>query len=49
MTQKQKEKVAIKEMSRFEKWMLKRVRTIHYANNEKMAEAYDRVYQSNIL
>jgi hypothetical protein len=40
------EKKAIKEMLRFEKWMLKRVKTIHYADNERMSEAYRRVYNN---
>lgn len=41
-----KEKRATREMQRFERWMLKRVKTIHYANNEKMSEAYARVYNN---
>lgn len=41
-----KEKKATKEMLRFERWMLKRVKTIHYANNESMSEAYRRVYNN---
>jgi hypothetical protein len=49
MTQKQKEKIALKEMSRFEKWLTQRVKTIHYANNEKMSEAYIRIYNANIV
>lgn len=40
------EKKAIKEMQRFERWMLKRVKTIHYADNERMSEAYRRVYNN---
>lgn len=40
------EKKATREMLRFEKWMLKRVKTIHYADNERMSEAYRRVYNN---
>lgn len=45
MTQEQK---GIREMKRFERWMLKRVKTIHYANNEKMREAYQKVYDNAV-
>jgi hypothetical protein len=41
-----KEKKATKEMQRFERWILKRVKTIHYADNERMSEAYKRVYNN---
>jgi hypothetical protein len=38
-----KEKLAYQEALAFEVWMRETVRTIHYANNEKMSEAYNRV------
>ena len=38
-----KEKLAFQEALAFEVWMRETVRTIHYANNEKMSEAYNRV------
>ena len=41
-----RERIAKREMQRFERWMLKRVKTIHYADNERMSEAYARVYKN---
>ena len=41
-----REKKATREMQRFERWILKRVKTIHYADNERMSEAYKRVYNN---
>ena len=38
-----KERLAYQEALAFEVWMRETVRTIHYANNEKMSEAYNRV------
>jgi hypothetical protein len=38
-----KERLAHQEALAFEVWMRETVRTIHYANNDKMSEAYDRV------
>jgi hypothetical protein len=38
-----KERLAHQEALAFEVWMRETVRTIHYANNEKMSEAYNRV------
>lgn len=43
---KREKQRAMREVKRFERWMLKRVKTIHYANNEGMSEAYKRVYKS---
>ena len=43
-----KEKLAFQEALAFETWMRETVRTIHYADNEKMSEAYNRVI-SNYL
>jgi hypothetical protein len=37
------ERLAHQEALAFEVWMRETVRTIHYANNEKMSEAYNRV------
>lgn len=38
-----KERLAHQEALAFEVWMRETVRTIHYANNDKMSEAYNRV------
>jgi hypothetical protein len=38
-----KNKKARQEVDRFSDWMRDTVRTIHYADNERMSEAYDRV------
>ena len=38
-----KEKLAHQEALAFEVWMRETVRTIHYANNIQMSEAYNRV------
>lgn len=43
MTEQQK---AIREMDRFSDWMRETVRTIHYADNAKMSDAYQRVMQN---
>lgn len=37
------EKLAFQEALAFEVWMRETVKTIHYANHDKMSEAYDRV------
>jgi hypothetical protein len=37
------ERLAHQEALAFEVWMRETVRTIHYANNDKMSEAYNRV------
>ena len=39
-----KEKLAIQEALAFEVWMRDIVKTVHYADNNRMAEAYDRVF-----
>jgi hypothetical protein len=39
-------KRAEKEMHRFDRWMKTRIKSIHYANNEKMSQAYQKVYQN---
>jgi hypothetical protein len=38
-----KEQLAIQEASAFEVWMRETVRTIHYADDRQMSEAYNRV------
>ena len=38
-----KEQLAFQEALAFEVWMRKTVRTIHYADNRQMSEAYNRV------
>lgn len=43
---KREEQRAMRDVKRFERWMLKKVKTIHYADNKKMGEAYDRVYKN---
>jgi hypothetical protein len=37
------EQLAFQEASAFEVWMRETVRTIHYADNTQMSEAYNRV------
>ncbi len=39
-------KKAEKEMHRFDKWMRTRVKSIHYADNKRMSEAFERVYNN---
>lgn len=41
-----KERLAYQETLAFEVWMREIVKTVHYADNEKMAEAYDRVFNN---
>ena len=43
-----KEKLAFQEVKAFEVWMRDTVKSIHYANNELMVEAYDRVFNNNL-
>lgn len=43
-----KEKLAHQEALAFEVWMRETVKTIHYADNEKMAEAYNRVFNNTL-
>jgi hypothetical protein len=38
-----KEQLAFREASAFEVWMRETVRTIHYADDRQMSEAYNRV------
>ena len=41
-----KERLAYQEALAFEVWMREIVKTVHYADNEKMADAYDRVFNN---
>ena len=41
-----KERLAYQEALAFEVWMREIVKTVHYADNEKMAEAYNRVFNN---
>jgi len=43
-----KNKKAIKAMNDFEKWMVKKVKSIHYSDTKAMSEAYHKVYQANV-
>jgi len=43
-----KEKIAFQEALAFEVWMRETVKSVHYANNDKMAEAYDRVFNNTL-
>jgi hypothetical protein len=43
-----KEKIAHQEALAFEIWMRETVRSVHYADNNKMAEAYDRVFNNTL-
>jgi hypothetical protein len=36
-------KVKLKEVKKFDKWMRKTVQSIHYSNNEKMCNAYQKI------
>ncbi len=45
---KQKKAVAVKDMNRFHKWMLK-LKNVHLADNEGMSEAFQKVYDSNMI
>ena len=43
-----KEKLAFQEALAFEVWMRDTVKSVHYADNNKMADAYDRVFNNTI-
>ena len=43
-----KERLAHQKALAFEVWMRETVRTVHYADNDKMAEAYDRVFNNSL-
>ena len=45
---KDKNKIASREMLRFERWMRVRVKTIHYADDARMSAAYQKVYDNII-
>ena len=42
------EQLAFQETKAFEVWMRDTVRSIHYANNELMTEAYNRVFNNSL-
>ena len=42
------EQLAFQEAQAFEVWMRDTVRSVHYANNELMAEAYNRVFNNSL-
>lgn len=39
---------AMLECDKFHLWLRDKVQSIHYANNDKMAEAYARVYKNSM-
>jgi len=43
-----KEQLAFQEALAFEVWMRDTVKTVHYADNDKMAKAYDRVFNNSL-
>jgi hypothetical protein len=43
-----KEQLAFQESLAFEVWMRETVKTVHYADNDKMAQAYERVYNNDL-
>lgn len=43
-----KEKLAYQEVMAFEVWMRDMVKTVHYADNRRMTEAYDRVFSNSL-
>ena len=46
-TKKQLNKRGEREMQKFYKWMALKVKSVHLADNEKMSEAFIRVYSSS--
>ena len=42
------EQLAFQEAKAFEVWMRDTVRSVHYADNKSMAEAYDRVFNNSL-
>jgi hypothetical protein len=41
-----RDKKAEKEMQRFDRWMRTKIKSIHYADNKRMSEAFERVYNN---
>jgi hypothetical protein len=41
-----KDKKAVIEMHRFDSWMRTKVKSIHYADNKRMSEAFEKVYKN---
>lgn len=48
MTNKQLNRVGEREMQKFYKWMLFKVKSVHLADNSRMSEAYKSVYKNAI-
>jgi hypothetical protein len=46
MTNKQLNRKGNREMQKFYKWMAVKVKSVHLSNNEKMSEAYTKVFKS---
>ena len=42
------EKLAFQEALAFEVWMRDIVKTVHYADNDRMTKAYDRVFNNTL-
>ena len=42
------EQLAFKETQAFEVWMRDTVKSIHYANNNSMTDAYNRVFNNSL-
>ena len=42
------EQLAFQETLAFEVWMRDTIKSVHYADNNKMADAYDRVFNNSI-
>lgn len=37
----------ITQKTKFNEWMCKKVQSLHYSNNERMVNAYDRIIEFN--
>lgn len=48
MKKQVKNKEADKAVSKFERWMVKKIKSIHSANKEAMQRAFVRVYEYNL-
>ena len=42
------EQLAFKEAQAFEVWMRDTIKSVHYADNKSMTEAYDRVFNNSL-
>jgi hypothetical protein len=43
-----KEKLAFKDMEAFDVWLRDHVKSIHYADNQKVSEGFEKVYKNSI-